>query len=70
MMRRRGKPFEVHLRLEVPGGEIVVSHWPTAHTTVAKGELAVSEAFDEARRQLLEHVRRSRHEVKRHEPSR
>jgi ribosomal subunit interface protein len=64
--RRKGNHFDVHVRLAVPGGEIVVSHSPTEHSTDEKPQLAVREAFDEVRRQLQDYARRQRGGKKHH----
>jgi ribosome-associated translation inhibitor RaiA len=66
---RKGNHFDIHVRLLVPGGEIVVSHSPAEHDSDEKPQLAVREAFDETRRQLQDHVRRLRGDVKHHERS-
>ncbi len=60
---RKGGPFEVHIRLTVPNKELVVNHQ-------FEGELsaAIREAFDAIRRQLEDHVREMRGDVKAHEP--
>jgi ribosome-associated translation inhibitor RaiA len=64
--RHKGNHFDVHIRLAVPGGEVVVSHAPQQHEGDEKAALAIREAFDEARRQLMDHVRRLRGDTKRH----
>ena len=57
---RAGRPFDVHVRLAVPGGEIVVSHAPAEHRGGAQAGLAITETFDEVRRQLMDYVQRRR----------
>ena len=61
---RKGGPFEIDIRLTVPGRELVVDHQ-------AKEELqpAIREAFDAARRQLEDFAREQRGSVKMHEPT-
>jgi hypothetical protein len=51
----------------VPGDEIVVSHTANAHEQV---DVAVRDAFDAARRQLQDHARKQRGDVKLHRPVR
>jgi ribosome-associated translation inhibitor RaiA len=65
--QHRGNHFEIHVRLAVPRGEIVVSH-AVEHQSAEKAELAIREAFDEVRRQLLDHMRRLRGDTKHHAP--
>jgi ribosomal subunit interface protein len=64
---RQGNLYQVRIDLSVPGGEIVVNRESPPH---ADSDLAVvvRDAFDAARRQLEEHGRRLRREVKNHEP--
>jgi ribosome-associated translation inhibitor RaiA len=66
--KRKGNHFDIHVRLLVPGGEVVVSHTPGEHASDESPQLAVRDAFDEVRRQLQDHVRRLRGDVKHHEP--
>lgn len=61
---RNGNPYDVHLRLAVPGRDIVVSRSSPEHRADEKAKLAVHEAFDEARRQLQDHAQRQRGDVK------
>lgn len=63
---RRGSLFSVRVRLAVPGRDIVTSHehrWSHAHEDVF---VAVRDAFLATRRQLEDHVRVMRGDVKRH----
>jgi ribosome-associated translation inhibitor RaiA len=64
--QRKGNHYDIHVRLAVPGGEIVVSHAPTEHKGDEKPQLAVREAFDEVRRQLQDYARRQRGDTKHH----
>lgn len=58
---RQGKQFRIRVHLAVPGRDIVVSH---EHHEDAR--VALREAFVDARRQLEDHVRIQRDEVKQH----
>lgn len=49
----KGAPFNVHIDLTVPGAELVVKHEPHEDMYVA-----VRDAFEAARRQLLAHYDR------------
>lgn len=67
--QRKGRLYRVRIDLTVPGSEIVVGrdrHDRHAHEDVY---MAIRDAFDAARRQLEDYVRRTRHEIKRHESS-
>lgn len=66
--RHKGNHFDIHVRLAVPGGEIVVSHAAPEHSTDEQPQLAVREAFDEVRRQLQDYARRQRGDQKLHVP--
>ena len=65
---RKGGPFEVHLRLTVPGRELIANR-QTEEGLAA----AIREAFDAIRRQLEDYVREHRGDVKvprrRHKPA-
>jgi ribosomal subunit interface protein len=65
--KQKGNHYDIHVRLAVPGGEVVVSHASAQHRSDEKPELAVHEAFDEVRRQLQDHVRWLRGDEKHHE---
>jgi len=67
--RRKGEHWKIHIRLTVPGREIVVSRDPPEHEADEKIELALCEAFDRARRQLQDHARRADARVKQHRPT-
>lgn len=62
---RKGGPFTVRIRLTLPGAEVV-----TNHQSEEQLSQAIREAFDAARRQLEDHVRELRGDVKHHEPPR
>lgn len=51
---RQGRPFRVHVDLAVPGRAISAGRAP-AHASHEDAHLAVAEAFDAARRQLVGH---------------
>lgn len=60
----QGARFEVHIRLTIPGAELVVSQQPDTRRH-EDAFVAVHDAFDAAQRQLEDHVRRQRGDVKR-----
>jgi ribosomal subunit interface protein len=59
--RRRGAEFQVKITLAIPGAEIAVTH--EEHSDVY---LALADAFTAVRRQLQDHVRIRRGEIKHH----
>lgn len=63
---RHGSPHLVRIDLSVPGDEIVVGREP-ARTGADALATAIRDAFDIARRQLEEYVRRMRKEGRRSE---
>lgn len=60
----RGNLFHVRVHIGVPGEEIVVTSEPAAHTEAQDIQVALRDAFDSARRQLEDYVRRRRGLVK------
>lgn len=60
---RKGGPFEVDIRLTVPGRELTVDRQEEADL-----QQAIREAFNAARRQLEDYAREQRGSVKTHEP--
>lgn len=62
----QGKLYHVRVDLTVPGGELAVSREPAEHRAFEDVYVAIRDAFDAARRQLEDHSRRRRHEVKAH----
>jgi len=62
--RRAGKLNHVRLDITVPRGEIVVNRKPPEHPATQDLTQAIGEAFDTARRQLIEFKRVQRGEVK------
>jgi cold shock CspA family protein len=66
--RRQGNLYQVRIDLTVPGSEIVVNRVPAEREDHKNLDIAISHAFDAARRRLEEYARRHRHDVKSHEP--
>lgn len=65
--QRKGKLYHIRVDLAVPGREIVVKRDPSedhAHEDIL---VAVRDVFDSARRQLEDHARKMRGDVKTHE---
>ena len=58
-----GNHFDLHVRMALPGGEIVVSREPDEHVKNESATHLVHDAFDEVRRQLQDHVARIRGNV-------
>jgi ribosome-associated translation inhibitor RaiA len=63
----RGNQYQVRIDITVPGEEIVVNREPPEHTAYRDIDVALRDAFDSARRQLEDYVRRVRGTVKVHE---
>ncbi|MDP2762157.1 MAG: ribosome-associated translation inhibitor RaiA [Sideroxyarcus sp.] len=63
--QHQGKQFNVRIDLGVAGGEIVVNHDHAEDVYVA-----LRDAFDAAKRQLEDYVRKLRGDVKKHQPKR
>jgi ribosome-associated translation inhibitor RaiA len=66
----QGKLFHVRIDLTVPGGELVVNREPAAHHAYEDVFVTIRDAFDAAQRQLADHARRLRGDVKAHETPR
>ncbi len=64
--QQQGRLFHVRVDLVAPGREIVVRRGPAAHHAHEDAHVAVRDAFDAARRQLEDHVRRMDNRVKAH----
>ena len=65
--KHKGKLYHIHIDLKVPGKEIVVTrehHDNQAHEDVY---VTIRDAFNSMQRQLEDHIRRQRGEVKSHE---
>lgn len=67
--RRQGDLYHVRIDLEIPGKEIVVKRDPPEHQAHEDVYVAVRDCFDAVRRQIEDHVRRRRGEIKTHEVS-
>ncbi|MBI4538512.1 MAG: HPF/RaiA family ribosome-associated protein [Gemmatimonadetes bacterium] len=65
--RRTGNLYRLRIDLTVAGGELVVKRNPPEHRSHEELVQAIGEAFDTARRKLVEVCRRQRAEVKVHE---
>ncbi len=64
---QHGNLYQVRIDLTVPGEEIVVNREPPEHTQYRDVTIAIRDAFDSAKRQLEDYVRRRRGLVKEHE---
>jgi ribosome-associated translation inhibitor RaiA/cold shock CspA family protein len=62
--KHQGKLYAVHIDLKVPGDEIT----STRHHEHEDVHVAVRDAFDAVKRRLEDYVRRTRGQVKQHEP--
>ena len=62
-----GNLYQVRIDLTVPGEEIVVNREAPEHVPYRDVHVAIRDAFDAARRQLEDYVRRHRRDVKVHE---
>ena len=67
---REGGLFHIRVDLKVPGREIVVKRDPSEHHAHEDIYVSVRDCFDAVRRQLEDHARRQRGDVKAHEPAR
>ena len=65
--QRKGNVYHLRVDLIVPGREIVVKRDPSEHHAREDILVAVRDAFDAARRQLEDHARGTRGDVKAHE---
>lgn len=63
----RGDLYHIRVDLKIPGKEIVVKRDPPEHHAHEDIYVAVRDCFDAVRRQLEDHVRRRRGDVKAHE---
>ncbi len=62
--RGPGAHFRVRIELSVPGGRLVVGRDPEEAADHEDAYLAINEAFHAMRRQLQDHARRQRGDVK------
>jgi cold shock CspA family protein len=65
---KEGSFYQVRIDLKLPGAEIAVGREPAEHAEYRDLDLAIRDAFDEARRQLEDRLRIERGQVKAHEP--
>lgn len=63
----QGNLYRVGVELMVPGAELVANRAPGGHQAHEDAYVAVRDAFDAIRRQLEDHARRQRGDVKSHE---
>jgi ribosomal subunit interface protein len=64
---QKGRLYHIRVDLKVPGREIVVKRDPSEHHAHEDIYVAVRDCFDAVRRQLEDHVRRQRGDIKAHE---
>lgn len=64
--QHKGRIYHLRVSLTVPGREIVVKRDPSEHHAHEDILVAIRDAFDAVRRQLEDHARRSRGDVKVH----
>jgi cold shock CspA family protein/ribosome-associated translation inhibitor RaiA len=64
---RHGNLYAVRIDLTVPGEELAVTREPGRHAEYKDLQVALRDAFDAARRQLEDYVRRRRGAVKAHD---
>jgi ribosome-associated translation inhibitor RaiA len=62
--QRKGRLFHVRVDLTVPGGELLVRRDPAEHHAHKDVYVAIRDAFDAAVRQLEDHARKLRGDVK------
>ncbi len=56
----KGNLYHVRIDLRVPGNELVVKRDPAQHAEHEDVFIAIRDAFDEAKRQLQDHVKKRR----------
>jgi cold shock CspA family protein/ribosome-associated translation inhibitor RaiA len=66
---RQGNLFAVRIMIDVPGGQVAVTHDNPQDHAHEDAHVAVRDAFAAAVRRLEDHVRRLDGDVKRHEPA-
>ena len=64
---RQGDLYHIRVDLKVPGREIVVKRDPSEHHAHEDIYVAIRDCFDAVRRQLEDHARRERGDIKAHE---
>jgi ribosomal subunit interface protein len=65
--QHKGRLFHVRVHLNVPGGEIIVGRDPDKSHAHEDVYVAIRDAFDATKRQLLEYAERRRGDVKKHD---
>ncbi len=65
--KHKGKLYHITIDITVPGKEIVVTRDPAKHAAHEDIYISIRDAFDAARRQLQDYVRKQRGDVKTHE---
>jgi ribosomal subunit interface protein len=65
--QHKGNLYHVRVDVKVPGAEFVASREPAEHQAHEDVYVAVRDAFDAVRRQLEDHERQRRRQVKAHE---
>jgi ribosome-associated translation inhibitor RaiA len=63
---RTGNLHDIRINITVPGEEIAVTRLPSEHVQNEDIRVALRDAFDTARRQLQDYVRRQRGAIKTH----
>jgi ribosome-associated translation inhibitor RaiA len=64
---RKGNLFHVRVDATVPGKELVVRRDPSQHGSHADVRVAIRDAFDATRREVMDEARRRRGQVKAHD---
>jgi hypothetical protein len=67
--QHKGGHFEVTINISLPGDTIVVSHGKDGAPTHEDCYVTIRDAFKSARRQVQDHARIRRHQVKSHHPN-
>jgi cold shock CspA family protein/ribosome-associated translation inhibitor RaiA len=62
--RRKGRLYHVRIDLTVPGDALVVARHPSLHAAHEDALVAIADAFDAVRRELMDYARRQRGQVK------
>lgn len=62
----RSNLYHIRIDLRLPGKELIISRGPEAHLAHKDIYVTIHDAFDEARREIEDYVRRRRREVKNH----
>jgi ribosomal subunit interface protein len=63
----KGNLYHIRIDLTVPGGELVIDRTPAEHQAHEDIYVAISDAFDAAKRKLQDYARLQRQDVKVHE---